>query len=1007
VSTANIAKICYLFVKSVKFLRPTIPGFWRDKSNSSCRQISEAIGKQQENDAMSTEEHGDPEKKDGMTFAEKMMLWSSLEDVPTPVAPADNPEADNAADGLAEPELGSLNFSSYYEILTSSPAYKWLVSAVQAQLSLTTMSPDRAHPVRQCVLEHTNRSRKIQRRPILDVYQASFEIEVDPLWCLHDQEYSKRPQEVIASMIVLTGSEGNVYATTCLEYLALVWPETGPRILEVIGQALQNPRNTTEECKSFYASLSRPRASANGGKVTFADMTTMSARIDTSLIFFAAGSGHALAEVAEQLAWLAATLSAYRNSGNTTPAYCYPVVRGCTSRPIKLPGEEERRGTTIDCRIDVVLENADANQPGDEKSRCWYNLFWNPVIVKGYPIPRRVHANTGLEISLELMAALTCARRITTWDGRPFIKGHSSMLIPTRDDGDVLLWHLFYNGNGEFISYEDPRVRQAQTELGGAKLRPADLVNRRHVVGWATSVRNCTGNSVPLSTSYVLTYPPLGRDTSNYDIAWSGLRHPPPGSALEKVEIQAGQFITATVGCVIGKKDRALHISNWGDDYLGLIDTMSKRFVLLYDVNDRRAWLVDGASTILHILRASIKSYQGARRFRDHFLLDSSSIDTSDFAIGGQDDAFNVLTNKHNQTLALYNKVQEEWEEETITDLGQREKVKKCKTAAFRLRDRVDQICDILSQMIAHQDDMHPDGVGFRVKASPRRRLEGYDFMDVASNEGRFEPKMAELAATGAGWVDFVRALRAIPLFGSGFGELIQPLKDAKSCGNCDFNVSVPTGKDYLAVCIADLETVLKKRGNTRQTPWRVIEDIYWHAPDQALDPCQCKPQPLKRRDRIQVFLPSSFPKIWGLRSPAKLESGGAVLFGHSWKFPLRWKIGQKAPEQGELDETATTEDEQRAADSGIGSSLSSSGGATELDSPPSAISGQEDMPVTQHGSPELRPHDKPAIASGSKSCPNTMLPVSAIQAAESGRKRSSHQAFGTKLVSRLVKRKT
>jgi hypothetical protein len=34
---------------------------------------------------------------------------------------------------------------------------------------------------------------------------------------------------------------------------------------------------------------------------------------------------------------------------------------------------------------------------------------------------------------------------------------------------------------------------------------------------------------------------------------------------------------------------------------------MSERFVLLYDVGDRRAWLVNGASALLHLVIASLK----------------------------------------------------------------------------------------------------------------------------------------------------------------------------------------------------------------------------------------------------------------------------------------------------------------------------------------------------------------------------------------------------------------
>jgi len=62
-------------------------------------------------------------------------------------------------------------------------------------------------------------------------------------------------------------------------------------------------------------------------------------------------------------------------------------------------------------------------------------------------------------------------------------------------------------------------------------------------------------------------------------------------------------------------------------------------------------------------------------------------------------------------------------------------------------------------------------------------------------------------------------------------------------------------------------------------------------------------------------------------RSPQGLSGEGAVLFGHSWKFPLRWKKAQQAPEAGELEDNLEAAGYLSPVDSGIESSLSSSGG--------------------------------------------------------------------------------
>ena len=55
----------------------------------------------------------------------------------------------------------------------------------------------------------------------------------------------------------------------------------------------------------------------------------------------------------------------------------------------------------------------------------------------------------------------------------------------------------------------------------------------------------------------------------------------------------------------IGKKDKPIYLRR-DRSYVGLLDWVSVQPVVFYDVDDRRAWLVDGASALLHLLRASI-----------------------------------------------------------------------------------------------------------------------------------------------------------------------------------------------------------------------------------------------------------------------------------------------------------------------------------------------------------------------------------------------------------------
>jgi len=437
-----------------------------------------------------------PKGTDGMSLGEKIAFWYSLAGVPDPDRESQEEYIDLAE--FLETEIPQ--FSRFYETLIASPAYAWLVSTLRNQLSFTATAPDQALRIRRSVLEHVNLPKYIRRKPIRESCNARFMLDVDPLRFLRDQEYKEGPKEVITQMIVITGSEGNVYATTCGEYMKAVWPQTGSRVLELVGQALESPINMAEECKSLvaFSTFSDPNL-LTLWQGQLSDQTILSVRMtESKLMVHAAGSGHVLAEIAEQLAWLGAALMAYRTPYPRRPVYCYPVLQECTSRLGESQRESGANDVFIDCHIGFEFEGVDAILPKTDEPRCWYNLFGNPVIVMGYPIPRRSIPDTGLEISLEMMATLARARRITTWDNRPFIKGHSTMLVPTGNGGGIVLWHLFFQEGGDYISYEDPQVRQAQASFTGSHIRLADLAKMRHVVGWCTNVKNWTGGcSIP------------------------------------------------------------------------------------------------------------------------------------------------------------------------------------------------------------------------------------------------------------------------------------------------------------------------------------------------------------------------------------------------------------------------------------------------------------------------------------------------------------------------------
>lgn len=133
------------------------------------------------------------------------------------------------------------------------------------------------------------------------------------------------------------------------------------------------------------------------------------------------------------------------------------------------------------------------------------------------------------------------------------------------------------------------------------------MLSLRHIVGWTNTVRSnagqfisCIGGTQLLTQSTWQGAPDVDYST----IGSSQLEAPQPGWALDRVQITAGKYITVAAGFVRGKKDKPIHRIQ--EDYVSrLLDIRETRFVLC-DVETRKAWLVNGLSTLLHLVRSHL-----------------------------------------------------------------------------------------------------------------------------------------------------------------------------------------------------------------------------------------------------------------------------------------------------------------------------------------------------------------------------------------------------------------
>ena len=939
-----------------------------------------------------------------------------------PAGPRDDvvwPLEDQASSEDFDP--GEEMLSKYSEVIHHASAYRWLLSRIRAITDFDIPGGrDVANDIRSRILGSLDQPKKISRSTPNTTSSVVFDLDWDPT-DFANTEYGSMPDSFLSEIITLTGDGNNVQALTCSEYLKQTWPETGNRLLGIIEQAISKHR-----AKTGHSVKSTPAWSSVSG--TLPDETSILVRVlddpDHKIRVQVSGDAYSIAEVGEQLAWLGAAIRSSPLDHGVV--HCDPVFWPM----YETASRDDTQGTPVELgwadstksiyKLGFRLEpkQSDEADVGEADGNCWQNMFRNPVVARGFPIRRRTQPDSGLDIPLSIMASLAKSRRLVNFSGRTCIKGFSTLLVAVRLVSDTILWHLFFNPDGSYISYSDIRAKDAKAlELPNRSA----LETGRHILGWCTNAKNYCGkfaepsyNPYLRNTNHGLMMTTSGAKEANYNLEWSGLPKPGPSCAFEKVSIVGGQFITAGVSCVIGLKDRPLHISLGGDDYVSTLLMLARRYFVLYDLGDKRAWFADGASTVLHLLRAAIRHHQKDRLLRHLLLFREADFQEATAPHSGQDAAVEVLVSEHNLNLPLYRKIPAagatprplstenspaSWANATTSGTHA------AAATSFTLRDKVDQIMHMLSQILAHHDDLSSQsGVGFRLRTTPRRCLEGFDFMDLAAGQGTLWPKVSILNAKGQGWVDFVRAVGAVPLFGRGFGELLcpQPGLDGPSnemsssgsgggggkkptrqppspCPSCSLNTSFPSGSDYLAVPTGVLADILRMRGSTATQPWRVVDNIYWHTPEACFEACgggggvvSCK------ADRVQVLLPAEFPRLWGrrLRSPRHGDDGGglplpeagAVVFGHSRKFPLRWRgAGGTVPVEAEpgaepAGGTADAEEHEDgwstdtgADDSGLAASSGSVGVSTlagdatttssTVSSPPSSMSPTELSP--------------------------------------------------------------
>jgi hypothetical protein len=190
-----------------------------------------------------------------------------------------------------------------------------------------------------------------------------------------------------------------------------------------------------------------------------------------------------------------------------------------------------------------------------------------------------------------------------------------------------------------------------------------------------------------------------------------------------------------------------------GGDYQEELQQMENRFVVFYDTKDRRAWLVDGLSAFLHLVRAFLEHSETLGYFKNKKEnLKEAGPDSTGKDQVGKAAARAVLLNVENQKLTLYKIPGNTVVEMVKVDGKPLEKPETTQETWVQFSNRVEAIYHTLENIFDHQlDEASKDGVAWKVRLSLRRNLEGFEFMDVATRTDPIYPKFTTLLPYGKG----------------------------------------------------------------------------------------------------------------------------------------------------------------------------------------------------------------------------------------------------------------
>lgn len=390
----------------------------------------------------------------------------------------------------------------------------------------------------------------------------------------------------------------------------------------------------------------------------------------------------------------------------------------------------------------------------------------------------------------------------------------------------------------------------------------------------------------------------IGDGTANLNIKSSGLREPPASIVIDRLYIETGVDFVAGLNMSFNKKEKPFWLVR-ANDYPSLLKWVGVQPIVFYDVADRRAWLTDGASALLHLVRVSLYLDENDPESVYDWVFDATKFKDKWNGVTGRQAALKTLKSWDNLNLNVY-------------VVGKRRRGDGgLETEYATLETRVKKILHSIEILIDKQVmSGSQDGIRISQTLDIRRDIIGFDIRDIIDPFSAFRARIKHMDSWGHGWVELIPSIGTTTIFGRGFGDLIRPEEPYALCSEWK---SVPEGKDYMVASVSTLQMLYERR-LLRMEPGlstgEMTSKIVWASPNHPFKSCECLQRSTSNTgdgdchiDSVQFLVAKgSWRQRFVLRGSTPvdvmtLDEKGAVIFGHN-PFLSRKSEGKFASEQ-------------------------------------------------------------------------------------------------------------